>query len=159
MKRFITVLTISLAALFLMVPPVEAKHRHKEKHRMERPYASHHRHHNHDDDHDNHRHHKRHKPKKHYRRHHHGPRVVRYYEPERVVYVSHSRPGIGFIPLINFSLGPVVNATVNVPMPVAHTHTTVVVDHDDYCDDGYYWGKIGHYENNFWPVSILSYEL
>lgn len=155
MKRFITLLTVLLPALFLIVPSMDAKHRHRDKHRMERLHESHHSHH-HDHGNDGH---KRHKPKHHKRHHRHGPRVVRYYEPERVVYVSHSSPTVGLIPLMNFSFGPVLNATVNMPVPVVHTRETVLVDRDDYYDDDYYWGEIGHYDNNFWPVSILNYEL
>lgn len=153
MKRFISFLTALAVCFSLLVPTIEAKHKHKSKHedRVEKFYKHHHHHKKH------HGHHK-HLHHHHHHHHHHAPKVY-YYEPARVVRVNHVETGL--IPLVGFSLGPVINATVNMPVPVAHTRTVIIDrdyddDYDD--DDDYYWGRLGVYEST-WPSSILTFDI
>lgn len=152
MKRFISFLTALAVCCSLLVPAIEAKHKHKSKHedRVEKFYRHHPRHKKH---HGHHKHHKKH----HHHRHRHHAREVYYYEPARVVRVSHIETGL--VPLVGFSLGPVINATVNMPVPVAQTRAVVIDrDYDDDDDDDYYWGRLGVYESP-WPSSILSFDI
>lgn len=151
MKRLFTILSSLIIYFVMLTPSIEAKHhKHKSRHdhRIEK-IAKRSKHHH------GHKHHRKHHP-----RHHHGhhPRRIYYYEPTPVVRVS--RDETGLIPLVGFSLGPVVNATVNMPVPVTHTRTVIVDrDYDDYDDDDdYYWGRLGVYESS-WPSSIISFQL